>query len=256
MRPAVLVTGAARRLGRHIALHLAQHGWDVAVHHRHAPDPEAEATAADLRALGARVLVLAAELGDEAAVEGLVPAAVAAFGRLDAVVNNASRFEHDTIATLSHASLDAHWRTNTAAGLILARALHRHCAEAQRQGCVVNLLDQKLWAPNPDHLSYTLSKAALAAATPILAQALAPWVRVVGVAPGLTLGSPDIDAARLAKLQSQTPLGLGVAPDDIARTVHYLLSTPSVTGTSIVVDAGSHLTRMTRDFAFTDTDSP
>lgn len=253
MRPAVLVTGAARRLGRHIALHLAQRGWDVALHHRQAPDADAEATAAELRALGARVLLLPAELGDEPAVEGLVPAAIEGLGRLDAVVNNASRFEHDTIDTLSHASLDAHWRANTAAGLILARALHRHCAAQQRQGCVVNLLDQKLWAPNPDHLSYTLSKAALAAATPILAQALAPWVRVVGVAPGLTLGSPDIDAARLAQLQAQTPLGLGVSPDDIARTVQYLLDTPSITGASIVVDAGSHLVRMPRDFAFLDT---
>lgn len=253
MRPAVLVTGAARRLGRHIALHLAQCGWDVALHHRHAPDAEADATLAELQALGARAVALPGELADEAATEGLVPGAVAALGRLDAVVNSASRFEHDTIDTLTHASLDAHWRTNTAAGLILARALHRHCAAQRRAGCVVNLLDQKLWAPNPDHLSYTLSKAALAAATPILAQALAPWVRVVGVAPGLTLGSPDIDAERLACLQSQTPLGLGVTPDDIARTVQYLLDTPSITGTSIVVDAGSHLTRMSRDFAFSDT---
>jgi NAD(P)-dependent dehydrogenase (short-subunit alcohol dehydrogenase family) len=196
---------------------------------------------------------LPADLADEVATEALVPNALAALGRLDAVVNSASRFEHDTIDTLTYAAMDAHWRANTAAGLVLARALHLHCQAQQRQGCVVNLLDQKLWAPNPDHLSYTLSKAALAAATPILAQALAPWVRVVGVAPGLTLGSPDIDGTRLAQLQAQTPLRRGVMPDDIARTVQYLLDTPSITGTSIVVDAGSHLTRMSRDFAFLDT---
>ena len=117
-------------------------------------------------------------------------------------------------------------------------------------GCVVNLLDQKLWNPNPDHLSYTLSKAALQCATTLLAQALAPIVRVNAVAPGLTLVSDDIDSARLTALQAATPLQRGVAAADVARAVRFLIENNSTTGTSLIVDAGSHLAPAARDFAF------
>ena len=172
----VLVTGAARRIGREIALTLATAGWDVLVHARQ-PQPEADATAADLHALGARAAVLCADLADEAACNALVPRAVAALGRLDAVVNNASLFEYDDVAGFGHAAMDQHWRANTAPAVLLARALHAHLAERGAQGCVVNLLDQKLANPNPDYFSYTLSKAALQAATVMLAQALAPVLR-------------------------------------------------------------------------------
>jgi NAD(P)-dependent dehydrogenase (short-subunit alcohol dehydrogenase family) len=248
-RPVVMVTGAARRLGREIALHLAREGWDVAVHGR-VPTPDAESTAAELRALGARVAVLAADLADEADCEALLPAAVAALGRVDAVVNNASRFEHDTIATVSHASLDAHWKANTAPALILARALHRHLEARGARGCVVNLLDQKLWNPNPDHLSYTLSKAALASATTLLAQALAPVLRVVGVAPGVTLPSGPMDEAAFEAAHRMTPLQRSSTPEDIARAVAYVLSAPAVTGTTLLVDGGQHLSAQPRDVMF------
>ena len=113
-----------------------------------------------------------------------MPAVVARCGRLDAVVNNASHFEYDDAASFSYAAMDAHWRANTAPAIVLAQALHAHLQGCGATGCVVNLLDQKLWNPNPDYLSYTLSKAALEAATTLLAQALAPQVRVCGVAPG------------------------------------------------------------------------
>jgi NAD(P)-dependent dehydrogenase (short-subunit alcohol dehydrogenase family) len=251
----VLVTGAARRLGRAIALHLATHGWQVAVHYR-GSQPDAEATLALLHdagtAHGTRHAAFRADLAIESECEALLPAVHAAFGRVDAVVNNASLFEVDNVASFSFANMDRHWRSNTAPAIVLARALHRHLAqgESDRQGAVVNLLDQKLFNPNPDHLSYTLSKAALQCATTLLAQALAPRVRVCGVAPGLTLGSDMIDAAQLAALQAATPLRHGVAPEHVAATVRFLLDNPSVTGSTVLVDAGSHLAPAARDFAF------
>ncbi|MBH9551249.1 SDR family oxidoreductase [Inhella gelatinilytica] len=247
MRPTVLITGAARRLGRHLALHLARQGYDVAAHHRAAPDADADSLSAELAALGARAVALPADLEDEAAVERLVPAAVEALGHLDAVVNSASLFSHDDIATLSYANLERHLRANTAAALTLARALHRHCETARHAGCVVNVLDQKLWNPNPDHLSYTLSKAALEAATPVLAQALAPRVRVVGVALGVTLPSGPMTEAEFLAAHALTPLGRSSTPDDFAQAVHYLLGAKAVTGTTLLVDGGQHLAAQPRD---------
>jgi NAD(P)-dependent dehydrogenase (short-subunit alcohol dehydrogenase family) len=248
-RSVVLVTGAARRLGREIALDLARHGFDVAVHCRHSRG-EAETTVAELQALGARAEVFAADLSDEAACRALVPAVVAQFQRLDAVVNNASTFEYDAPSSFSYAAMDLHLRANTGPAVILAQALADHLKGCAEVGCVVNLVDQKLWNLNPDYFSYTLSKAALEAATVMLAQALAPQVRVCGVAPGLTLGSERIDASALARLQSRTPLARGVQPGEIARTVSFLLQSPTITGTTLIVDAGSHLRREPRDFAF------
>jgi NAD(P)-dependent dehydrogenase (short-subunit alcohol dehydrogenase family) len=186
-----LVTGAAKRLGREIALTLARQGWDVAVHCRHSV-VEAEQTAQDIRALGRRACVVAADLSDEALCRALVPQVLTALGQLDAVVNSASTFEYDNTASFSYAMLERHLRANTAPAIVLAQALADHLssrADANADGAVVNLLDQKLWNPNPDFLSYTLSKAALESATTLLALALAPRVRVLGVAPGLTLTS-------------------------------------------------------------------
>jgi NAD(P)-dependent dehydrogenase (short-subunit alcohol dehydrogenase family) len=183
---------------------------------------------------------------------------VAECGPLDAVVNCASLFEHDSSLDFGFAAMETHLRTNAGAPVLLAQALHAHLQvryasvpPAQRSaGVVVNLLDQKLFNPNPDHLSYTLSKAALQMAGTLLAQALAPRVRVNAVAPGLTLGSDMIDDTRLAALQAATPLQRGVRPEDVAAAVRLLLENPSITGSTLLVDAGSHLAPMARDFAF------
>ena len=254
-RPVVLVTGAAKRLGRAIALELASHGWSVAVHYRGSAN-EAAATVAALRDAGVAFKVQAqtfqADLSMQAACETLVPAVLAHFGRVDAVVNSAALFEWDDVASFSFELMDRHWRANTAPAIVLARALHTALAPGA-VGAVVNLLDQKLFNPNPDHFSYTLSKAALQCATTLLAQALAPRVRVCAVAPGLTLGSDDIDTHRLAQLQRATPLQRGVAPHDVARAVRFALENPSMTGSTLLVDAGSHLAPAARDFAFQPT---
>jgi NAD(P)-dependent dehydrogenase (short-subunit alcohol dehydrogenase family) len=249
-RPVVLVTGAARRVGRAIALDLAAHGFDVALHYRSSRS-EAEATAADARDLGARAQCFAADLSDEAACYALVPAVTKAMGRIDSVVNNASHFEYDNAETFSYAAMDAHWRANTAPAVLLAQALASHLKGCSETGCVVNLLDQKLWNPNPDYFSYTLSKAALEAATTLLAQALAPQVRVVGVAPGVTLVSgAAMDDAGFKQAHQMTPLGRSSTPDDVARTVRFAIESRAITGTTILVDGGQHLLAQPRDVAF------
>lgn len=248
-RPVALVTGAARRLGRAIALELGAQGWDLALHYRHSAD-EARALAAQLQTLGAAAHEFAADLEDEAACRALVPAVLARFGRLHAVVNNASRFEHDDAASFGFAAMERHWRGNVGAPVLLAQALHAHRQAVGGHGCVVNLLDQKLWNPNPDYFSYTLSKAALEAATTLLAQALAPVLRVAGVAPGVTLLSGPMSAAEFERAHRLTPLQRSSTPEDIARAVRFVLESPAITGTTLLVDGGQHLMPQPRDVLF------
>ena len=245
-RPVVLVTGAARRLGRAMALELAQHGFDIAVHYRGSA-ADAQATVAELDARGARAAAFQADLSDEAACRALVPTVAAHFKRLDAVVNSASIFEYDDAASFTHAAMERHWRANTAPAILLAQALHAQLDGCTETGCVVNIVDQKLWNPNPDHLSYTLSKAALQAATVMLAQALAPRVRVCGVAPGITLVSGPMNDGEFAAAHRMTPLERSSTPDDIARAVRFLIESPAITGTTLLVDGGQHLSAQPRD---------
>ncbi|MDP2007527.1 MAG: SDR family oxidoreductase [Rubrivivax sp.] len=246
--PVVLVTGAAQRIGREIALHLAAQGWRVAVHYRSSA-AAAEATVATIQAASGQAQAFAADLSDEAACNALVPAVRAAFGRVDAVVNNASLFEYDDVSSFSAQRMEAHWRANTLPAILLARALHA-ALDDRTQGCVVNLLDQKLWNPNPDYLSYTLSKAALEAANTLLAQALAPRVRVCGVAPGVTLLSGEMSGAEFDASHAMTPLRRSSTPNDVARAVHFLLESPAITGTTLLVDGGQHLQAQGRDVMF------
>ena len=248
-RPVALVTGAALRIGRVIALELAAHGFDVAIHTRHDQDA-AEATAADARAAGALAQVFVADLSVEAACRALVPEVTAALGRVDALVNSASVFQYDDAASAAPAAMDLHWRVNTAAPVLLAQALADHVAARTGTGCVVNLLDQKLWNPNPDYFSYTLSKSALREATVLLAQALAPAVRVVGVAPGVTLPSGPMTEGEFGAAHQLTPLQRSSRPEDIARAVRFLIESPAITGTTLLVDGGQHLSAQARDVMF------
>jgi NAD(P)-dependent dehydrogenase (short-subunit alcohol dehydrogenase family) len=243
-----LVTGGARRIGRTIALAFAQRGWDVALHYGRSRS-DARATAREIEALGRRTVLLAADLANEKDVRALLPQAVRALGRIDCVVNNASLFSLDTAVDTSFASMAAHYAINTAAPVLLARELHRLTPEGA-QACVINLLDQKLFNPNPDFLSYTLSKAALHAATTLLAQALAPRLRVVGVAPGITLTSGDQSDAGFAQAHTMTPLGRSSTPEDIAEAVLFAAESRAITGTTFLVDGGQHLVPTTRDIMF------
>jgi NAD(P)-dependent dehydrogenase (short-subunit alcohol dehydrogenase family) len=244
----VLVTGAARRLGREIALALAGAGWCVALHCRDSIE-DARSTCKDCRALTGGAEIFEADLADEAQVRALVPRVVQRLGRIDAVVNSAALFEHDDAQGFTHAALMSHMLVNTAAPVLLAQALHAHATEHDGTGVVVNLLDQKLWNPNPDFLSYTLSKSALEAATTSLALALAPMVRVVGVAPGLTLTSHMLTPERFEALHKLSPLGRSSTPHDVANAVRFALENGSITGTTLLVDGGQHLMRFDRDFS-------
>ena len=248
-RPKIaLVTGAARRIGRHVALALARRGWDVAVHYR---DSEAEAldTVRAIETLGRRALAFQCDLADENAVRQLLPAIATRLGAVSCLVNNAALFDYDSAADFSQARLDAHMHTNLAAPILLAQALHAATRDGA-QGVVINLLDQKLFNPNPDFLSYTLSKAALHSATTLLAQALAPKVRVVGIAPGITLVSGAQSEQGFAAAHRTTPLDRSSTPDDIAAAICYLAEAPAITGTTLVVDGGQHLLPLPRDVMF------
>ena len=269
--PIVLVTGAAKRLGRHIALALAAGGWRVAVHYRSSEQDAIDTVAACARNHCAAAM-FDADLSDEAAVRALLPRVISHFGRCDAVVNSASTFEQDNAASFSYSALEKHLRANTGAPIVLAQALHAHIAERQAGnsnkaankasgatsacGAVVNLLDQKLWNQNPDFLSYTLSKAALEAANTMLAMALAPLVRVVGVAPGLTLTSHLLTDAQFEALHKLSPLGRSSTPEDVASAVKFALENQSITGTTLLVDGGQHLMKFARDFSLMPAEMP
>jgi len=256
---AVLVTGAARRLGRTIALAFARDGWDVALHYR---DSEAcaHATARDIESLSQRCVLVQGNLDAEASARQVFTDAADALPHLTALINNASAFRYDAATTVTQDGLLAHLLPNLVAPVILAQALHRHLLArrtAPSPGVVINLLDQKLWNLNPDFFSYTVSKAALSTATTLLAQALAPTLRVVGVAPGLTLPSYLQSDAAFARTHALAPLGRASDPDDVARTVLFAATSRSITGTTLIVDGGQHLMGLAQDFSLlADPESP
>ncbi|NCN97737.1 MAG: SDR family oxidoreductase [Rhodoferax sp.] len=248
-QPTVLVTGAAKRLGREIALTLARAGWRVAVHYRDSVE-DARKTVADCAELAGASASFRANLGNETAVRNLLPNVIEKLGHVDALVNSASTFEHDTPQTFTFAAMETHLRANTGAAILLSQALYDHlAARGEARGAVVNLLDQKLWNPNPDFVSYTLSKAALESANTMLALALAPRVRVVGVAPGLTLTSHMLSPDKFEALHKLSPLGRSSTAADVAATVAFALANQSITGTTLLVDGGQHLMKFERDFS-------
>ncbi len=243
-----LVTGAARRIGRELALALARDGWDIGVHYATSRDAALK-TVADIEALGRRAVAINRDLAVESGVRSLVANCADELGPVTCVVNNASLFEPDTAATFTGDALTRAMRTNLVAPVLLAQSLHAHLA-ADERGVVINVLDQKLCNPNPDFLSYTLSKAALQQATTLLAMALAPKVRVVGVAPGLTLISAGQSEAGFERAHTRTPLGRASTPGDIGEAVVYLARATAVTGTTLLVDGGQHLVPSERDVMF------
>jgi len=245
-----LVTGAARRLGRAVALDLAGNGWNVLIHH-HASQDEADAVAEEARAFGASAATLQANLADANAAPDLIAAAtqLTPAGELTALVNCAAIFEHDVIDTVDEARFFRHMQLNALAPSLLSRDFAAALPEG-RAGAVVNFLDFKLASPYPDHFSYTLSKYALSGATDLLARALAPRVRVNAVAPGYVLAAPGQSDADYARLHADTPLARGPTAEDVAHAVRFLIDNPVVTGQTIYVDAGRRFRTYDRDMAF------
>lgn len=234
-----LVTGAARRVGRAIALALAAAGWDVVVHFRTA-DEDAESVVREIEALGRRAAAIGTDLSAEAETASLMARAAAALGPITCLVNNASTFESDTVATATRASWDTHMEVNLRAPFVLAQAFQAQLPDGA-DGAIINIIDQRVWNLTPDFTTYTLSKAGLWGLTQILARAMAPRVRVNGIGPGPTLQSVHQSADDFAEEWTAMPLARQVLPEDICRAVVFILESPAVTGQMIAVDAGQHM---------------
>ena len=239
-RPVALITGAARRIGAEIARRLHGAGYDLVLHYRRSRAEVDALTATLERERAASTLTLEADFDDVARIAPLVAAAIAHYGRIDALVNNASAFEPTPIADATPAQWDALLNANARAPFFLAQAAAPHLAE--RRGAIVNLVDIYAEQPLPDHPIYSMSKAALTAMTKALARDLAPDVRVNGVAPGAILW-PDAgkSAADQQRIVDRTPLKRMGRPEDVADAVLWLLRAPFVTGEIVRVDGGRHL---------------
>jgi NAD(P)-dependent dehydrogenase (short-subunit alcohol dehydrogenase family) len=233
------VTGAARRIGRAIALDLAGHGWAVAVHHNRSAEA-AEDLVRQIVADGGRAVALGADLALEAESAGLIARAVAALGPLGCLVNNASRFERDEIDGVTRESWDSHLEPNLRAPLVLAQGFAK-ALPPNRGGVIINLLDERVWNLTPHFISYTVSKSALWTLTRTLALALAPHIRVNGIGPGPALPSARQSAEQFARQCASLPLGRGTTPEEICQAIQFLLAASSMTGQMIALDGGQHL---------------
>jgi NAD(P)-dependent dehydrogenase (short-subunit alcohol dehydrogenase family) len=242
---AALITGAARRIGRRIALDLAAEGWAVVVHYRRSL-AEAASLVREISDCGGSARSLEGDLARSDVPEGLIARAAEQFGPLTCLVNNASRFDPDGVGNITSESFDAHLATNLRAPVLLSQAFAAKLPEGET-GNIVNIIDQRVWKLNPRFFSYTVSKSALWTVTRTLAQALAPRIRVNAIGPGPALPNKRMDEKEFAKQSRLTLLERGTSPEEISRAVRFILSTPAMTGQMIVLDGGQHLLWQTAD---------
>ncbi|MEQ9813130.1 MAG: SDR family oxidoreductase [Azospirillaceae bacterium] len=247
-RPGVLITGAARRLGAHLARGLAADGWHAFVHYHRSADA-AEAVVRAIVEAGGSASALGADLTDPDQVDGLIGRARADGVQLRALINNASSFLNDDLASLDRERWRINHATNLEAPVFLAKAFAA-ALPAGTEGVIVNMLDNKVFALNPDFFSYTLAKVGLRGATEMLAMALAPRIRVAGIAPGVTLISGKQTHASFERAQRMTPLGRGATPDQILAAARFILASPAFTGQVITIDGGQVLEKLPRDVAY------
>jgi len=234
-----LITGAARRIGRAVALGLARQGYAIGIHFHHSRT-EAVSLAVEIAALGVKAALLQADLGSEAETQSLFPAASAALGPIGVLINNASTFERDEWNDATRASWDKHFEPNLRAPFVLSQAFAATLPE-QAMGLIVNMTDQRVWSPTPHFMSYTLTKAALWTLTQTMALALAPRIRVNAIGPGPALPSPRQTDAQFARQAASVPLRHATSPEEVATAVLALVELPSVTGQMLALDGGQHL---------------
>jgi NAD(P)-dependent dehydrogenase (short-subunit alcohol dehydrogenase family) len=235
----VLITGAARRIGRAIALDMGEAGWNVAVHYNSSAEAAAE-TVEQIRSMGGSAIALQADLEDLEATRALLPACAQAFAPPRCLINNASLFEHDDISTLDADGFYRHMRVNLRAPVFLAQAFAASLP-AGEEGVIINILDQRVWKLTPEYFSYTISKSALWTATQTLAQGLAPHIRVNAIGPGPTLANATQSKEAFEKQQKSTILQHGADPADICAAVRFILDASAMTGQMIALDGGQHL---------------
>jgi NAD(P)-dependent dehydrogenase (short-subunit alcohol dehydrogenase family) len=246
----VLVTGAAKRIGKTIALEMARAGWDVAIHYGHSK-VEAEQTVLEIQAIGQQAIAIQADLANESEVEQIIPICIEKLGLPNCIVNNASSFEYDDPASMNYGNIIESAKINLAAPLVLSKALFQQLIERNGpQSLVIHILDQKLRNLNPDFFSYTLSKSALDTAVQMQAMYFAPHLRIMGVAPGITLTSGDQTEEGFKKAHSEVLLGRSSTPEDIAQAILFLSQAPALTGSVLYVDGGQHLQSSNRDVMF------
>jgi NAD(P)-dependent dehydrogenase (short-subunit alcohol dehydrogenase family) len=244
----VLITGAARRVGAAIARQLAADGWAVIVHYNRSKT-EAEQLADEIRQLGGVCDIVQADLANRSDVESLMRRCVALHGSVECLINNASVFYYDDISSVSWESLHDHLASNLIAPVFLCRDFAR-MFDGRGDGCIINILDQKVANLNPDFLSYTIGKIGLSGLTEMLAMAFTGRIRVCGIAPGLALVSGKQTEASFEKAWHAPPLRRSTTPDEIATCVRYILASPSMTGSTIFLDGGESLAGRVRDVAF------
>ena len=239
MTGTALITGAAKRIGRAIALELARAGYDIAIHYR-GSSTEAADLARAVEGQGRRAALLAADLMDEEAVLALLSQANAALGPVTALVNNASLFERDEALDATRDGWNRQMAVNLRAPFVLMQQFAR-LLPADRSGAIVNMADQRVWNLSPHFLTYTLSKSGLWTLTQTMALALAPRIRVNAVGPGPVLPNERQSPDQFRWHWSSLPLERQIQPEDVARAVRYLIEAPAVTGQMIAVDCGEHL---------------
>jgi len=235
----VLITGAAHRIGRALALDMARHGWAVALHY-HRSDTDAAALARQIEADGGHARPVAADLTRETEVAALVAKTADTLGVVDCLINNAAVFEPDTAATATRESWDLHMDTNLRAPFVLMQRMAAALPDG-RQGNIINLLDERVWNLTPNFVSYTVSKAGLWTLTRTMAMALAPDIRVNAIGPGAALPSARQSPEQFARQGAATPLGHGTNPEEICDAVRFILAAPAMTGQMIALDGGKHL---------------
>lgn len=254
-RPRALVTGAAARVGRAMALGLAEDGWDVAIHYNGSA-AQAEDTASEARALGASAITLQADLGDDGRVREMIDEAAAGLGGpLSCLINNASWFENDLLGEITAESWEKGQASNLRAPVLLTqafaaqapRARTDHRGEPVAQAVVINLIDQRMLKPTPMFVSYTLAKSALLTFTRTSAQAMAPHVRVGAIGPGPTLAATQQSDEHFAKQRAACLLGRGSDPEDMVHAMRFILTNKAFTGQMLAIDGGQHLNWQTPD---------
>lgn len=250
----VLVTGGGRRLGAIIAQHLGRKGWHVFIHY-HQSAQGAQEVAAEIIAQGGKATTIQADLADSAAVSQLYQQCEA-ICPLSLLINSASRFEYDTAATVTPEALDAHMRVNLYAPLMLTQSLHAALTARGARGVAINIVDNKVFGLNPDYFSYSLSKVALQGMVQMQAMAMAPTLRVAGIAPGITLISGLQTQAEFERSHRNNPMGKGCTPEDILNAVDFILASPAYHGQTMVIDGGQVLQRRPRDVVFLDRPAP